>query len=107
MRKNYNKIHDLKHEEQSQIVKGELGDVNENTDGNIPDASPPTQPKMAIVISLGKLNVRMKPSKGSSILCVVDPGSQLLIESVDSDWAHAYTSSGIEGYVMAEFIKEV
>jgi hypothetical protein len=70
------------------------------------NANPPKEPKTAKVISSGKLNVRKTPGKDGTVLCLINPGSKLLVEGVNDGWAHVYTESGIEGYVMSEFIKE-
>ena len=60
-----------------------------------------------IVCDCQELNIRSEPSTEGSILCVVDEGSQLLIEKdIDDEWAHIYTSCGIEGYVMKRYIRE-
>jgi uncharacterized protein YgiM (DUF1202 family) len=59
---------------------------------------------MATVISSGKLNLRTSPSKSGEILCILNPGEELLIEDLADGWAHVYTSSGAYGYVMSEYI---
>jgi len=59
------------------------------------------------VISKGKLNVREEASKESKALCLVDPGTNLLVKDFCKEWVHIVTISGVEGYVMTEFVKEV
>lgn len=66
----------------------------------------PKEPKTFIVESKGKLNVRKSADKDGERICQLDSGDQIQVEDIDNGWAHVYTSSGIEGYVMAEFIKE-
>lgn len=60
----------------------------------------------ATVIGCIKLNVRSAPNKLGNILAVIDQGSNMLVRSTKDYWAHIYTDSGIDGYVMEEFIKE-
>jgi hypothetical protein len=50
------------------------------------------------------LNIRQKPSKEAEIICIVNAGDTLLVESVLEDWLHVYTPSGIEGYTMKSFV---
>lgn len=92
---NYNKIFNgIRREEPS------LSEVED-----VPEMSqPPKEPMIATVISHGKLNIRMGASRFSPILCTVNPGDELLVEDVSGDWAHIYTSVGLEGYAMKEFI---
>jgi uncharacterized protein YgiM (DUF1202 family) len=67
------------------------------------------KPKTARVISSLPLNVRSGPSKINPIISTVNPGTKLLVEYIKDGWAHIYTDisgeNGVEGYVMAEFIK--
>jgi uncharacterized protein YgiM (DUF1202 family) len=58
----------------------------------------------AAVVSTYKLNIRQSPNTLSSILCTVDPGTQLMVDSIDGGWAHVYTPHGIEGYAMKDYI---
>lgn len=61
----------------------------------------------AKVISNGKLNVRELPDKDSKAICQLSSGTQLLIHGVENNWAHVHVDPNIDGYVMAEFIKEI
>lgn len=79
-----------------ETVETDLSDKNSHNEGKIVE-----------VISRGKLNVREIPSKDGEVVTTVDPGAQLMVQSIDREWTHVYTGSGVEGYVMSEFIKEV
>jgi hypothetical protein len=50
------------------------------------------------------LNIRKVPSKLGEILCVLNPGNEVLVEDIQDGWAHIYTSAGVDGYVMEEYI---
>jgi uncharacterized protein YgiM (DUF1202 family) len=99
---NYNKMFNEKNRE---VVNREPND--EQKLEVEPSEEKSKEPRMAKVISPGKLNVRKGPDKSSDVICLVSPDANILIEDVDGDWAHIYTDVGIEGYVMVEFIKEV
>jgi hypothetical protein len=65
----------------------------------------PNEPEMAKVAGCTKLNVRALPDKQAEIICIIDCGHELMIEDICDGWAHVYTGSGIEGYVMVQFIQ--
>jgi hypothetical protein len=56
------------------------------------------------VISPHKVNMREEATKNSKVLCILDPGTNVVVESVDGDWVHIYIPQGIDGYVMKEYI---
>ena len=58
----------------------------------------------AIVISNCKLNVRENPNKQSSILGVLNTGTDINVEYVKDGWAYIHTDS-IKGYIMVEYIQ--
>jgi uncharacterized protein YgiM (DUF1202 family) len=66
----------------------------------------PREPKFATVTSSGQLNLRKSPTTDSKVLCRLDKGAKLMVEDTRDNWAHVYTSSGLEGYVMSQYIKE-
>jgi uncharacterized protein YgiM (DUF1202 family) len=99
MKKNYNKMFDenMQKEKDEEIVK---------TLEKKKDEVPPAEPKTFTVTSKGKLNVRKTAGRDGELVCQIGSGEKVQVESIEDEWAHIYTSSGIEGYVMAEFIKE-
>lgn len=116
MSKNYNKFFN-KAEWKPVQTEEPVGPLHEEAPGHeqepkpeiIPDSSPeskPTEPTIAKVISPSGLNVRKTPSSNGDVLCILKTGSKVSIEELGDEWAHIYTSSGIEGYVRVEFIKE-
>lgn len=51
--------------------------------------------------------VRSKPTKQSEPITTVSKGGELMILDSDvSDWYHVMLASGVEGYVMSDFVKE-
>lgn len=105
MKRNYNKMFNENQKVTDEVNDGKVDDELIETEkiNNIPN-----EPKTYTVITKGKLNVRRHPSAGmqSEMLCQLRPGDKVQVESIEDDWAHIYTTSGIEGYVMANLIKE-
>lgn len=64
------------------------------------------EPKFGVVNGCEKLNIRVKPNVKAEILCVVDAGSELMIDSANSTdgWFNVFTKAGIEGFCMKEYI---
>lgn len=64
------------------------------------------EPKTTIGnVTAKRLNIREKPDIGSSILCVAEANSELMIEEdVSKEWFKVCTASGVEGYCMKKFI---
>lgn len=118
--KNYNKY--FKSNEERQNTK-EIKEItnDKNTSGTSPETplniqveidkladntaiiDPQSEPKSG-VISPYKVNMREAATKNSQILCVLDPGTNVIVESIDGDWVHIYIPQGIKGYVMKEYI---
>lgn len=59
-----------------------------------------------IVSACNKLNVRKKPSIDADVVCVVDEGEKLTIDTTDSanGWYRVTTKRGKYGYCMAKYI---
>lgn len=56
-------------------------------------------------VTAKRLNIREKPDIGSSILCVAEANSELMIEEDASDeWFKVCTVLGVEGYCMKKFV---
>ena len=72
----------------------------------IPEAITAKPLKTGIVHNCNRLNLRKEPSKKSDILCVIRKGTELMIEAdfINDEWYGVYTSAGIGGYCMKEFI---
>ena len=64
------------------------------------------EPKTIIgKVAAKRLNIREKPDIGSSILCVAEANSELMIEEDASDeWFKVCTVLGVEGYCMKKFV---
>ena len=64
------------------------------------------EPKTTIgKVTAKRLNIREKPDIGSSILCVAEANSELMIEEDASDeWFKVCTVLGVEGYCMKKFV---
>ena len=64
------------------------------------------EPKTTIGKVIAKrLNIREKPDIGSSILCVAEANSELMIEEdVSKEWFKVCTVLGVEGYCMKKFV---
>lgn len=56
-------------------------------------------------VTAKRLNIREKPDIGSSILCVAEANSELMIEEdVSKEWFKVCTVLGVEGYCMKKFV---
>lgn len=53
-----------------------------------------------------RLNIRKEPNIESGIVCIVESGSELMIEKESStkEWFKVCTASGFEGYCMKKFV---
>ena len=71
-----------------------------------PTESTKDEPKTIIGnVTAKRLNIREKPDIGSSILCVAEANSELMIEEDASDeWFKVCTVLGVEGYCMKKFV---
>lgn len=58
------------------------------------------------IVSCNKLRVRMRPSKESDIIAIMDRNAEVLIEESESteEFYKICTASGIIGYCMKQFI---
>jgi hypothetical protein len=59
------------------------------------------------VVNCKTLNVRETAFLLADILCVLKEGEEIVVKGFVEEWAHVFTSAGIEGYVMQAFIQEV
>ena len=59
------------------------------------------------VIECAKLNVRATASINADVVCQVDVGSELVIDTARSnnEWLRVCTPIGMEGYCMRRFVK--
>lgn len=96
----------------SKIIGVDLGHIEKDVEGTIPEdpisdsKEPPKEPVHATIINCKLLNLRERPTKDSLVICVLGADETLLIDDKQPEWAHVYTSSGFEGFVMRKFIKE-
>lgn len=53
-----------------------------------------------------RLNIRKEPNIEAGIVCIVESGSELMIEKEGStkEWFKVCTASGFEGYCMKKFV---
>ena len=67
------------------------------------------EPKLTtgIVSGCSKLNVRTEPETIADVLCILDAGSEMKIDTAKSnkDWFKVTTASGVDGYCMRKFVK--
>ena len=59
------------------------------------------------VVNCDRLNVRKEGNLNGEIVGTIPVGSSVRIEFYDNDWIFVTLPSGITGFVMAKFIKEV
>lgn len=61
------------------------------------------------VVMCKKLNVRKAPNANSSVVCVVDANTELMIDMTEStnEWYSVYTSAGLSGFCMRKFVAVV
>jgi hypothetical protein len=62
------------------------------------------EPVYARVSCAGQLNVRELPDRFAGIICVIDSKGLVQVEDIDDGWAHVYTETGMEGYIIADCI---
>ena len=65
------------------------------------------EPIYGKVTGCERLNVRSESTKDSDVICVIDSGTEVLVDLDDStvDWYKVYLEDGIEGFCLAEFIR--
>lgn len=58
------------------------------------------------VVDCVRLNIRSAPDKSAEVLCVVNAGTLLMVDTilVTRDWYKVCTESGIEGYCMKKYV---
>lgn len=78
----------------------------EPTEPTEPMKTTKDKPKTTIGnVTAKRLNIREKPDIGSSILCVAEANSELMIEEdVSKEWFKVCTVLGVEGYCMKKFV---
>ena len=58
------------------------------------------------VINCGKLNLREKPSLQGKVICVLNKGTELMVDRAESTdkWYRVYLESGLSGFCMKDYI---
>ena len=58
------------------------------------------------VTNCKKLNIRETPSLQGKVLCVLEEGSELMVDKTEStdEWYKVYLESGISGFCMKDYI---
>lgn len=89
----------------TQIDPGQ-GILVSETEPHVEVVDPPNEPKTYFITNCNSLNMRNQPNKDGRVLCVLKSGAEVVVENISDGWAHIYLSSGIDGYVMEEYLKE-
>ena len=65
------------------------------------------EPVYGKVAGCERLNVRTESTKDSDVACVINEGTEVMVDLDDStvDWYKVCLADGIEGYCLAEFIR--
>lgn len=58
------------------------------------------------VVNCKMLNLRDKPCKSGAVIDVLEKGTRVIIDHIKNGWAYV-SADKEDGYVMAEFIREV
>ena len=77
------------------------------TEEHISEPEPPAEPVYGKVAGCERLNVRTESTKDSDVACVINEGTEVMVDLDDStvDWYKVCLADGIEGYCLAEFIR--
>ena len=106
-RRNYSKF--SKKSEDTNVVEESNEKMNEvfnEVMEEIVEEKPVEKEKtVGVVTGCAKLNVRKKAEKDAEILCIIDKGAEVVIDSFSKGFYKVCTSSGVEGYCMKEFIR--
>lgn len=62
---------------------------------------------LGVVVKCNKLNIREAPNTNANSLCVVNAGTELMVDTKVStdEWCHVYTSAGLSGYCVRRFVE--
>ncbi len=82
--------------------------MSENLEFNVPNENSVLEENaiIGIVSNCTKLNVRENPTKSGKVKCILNAGTEVIIDidkSTDT-WYYVAIPSGIEGYCMKQFI---
>ena len=59
-----------------------------------------------IIKGCSKLNIRKKPNTSADVVCIVNEGTEVKINTDGVDgWYGVCTANGIEGYCMSKFVE--
>ena len=84
--------------------------INEAVDICVDDSASSSIPEpekvFGIVSDCEKLNLRKEPSKDSEVICVLNAGTELMIDSNKSneEWLSVYNAEGLNGFCMKNFV---
>lgn len=112
MKNNYNRMYNDQRGERTNtpvIDEGVPNDVKKDLEDALQNKETPAPKELKTyeVVNCSNLNVREKADRTSPVKCLLKAGETVNVESISDGWAHVYTSKGIEGYVMKEFVEEV
>lgn len=104
-KKDYRKIAEDKIKEQNEVE--EIDAIENVTEDLLVSQSSPMLTKYAVV-NCGRLNVRIRPSIESDVLCVVESGTEMKVDVENSTdtWIKVLepNGAGSSGYCMREFL---
>ena len=82
--------------------------MSENLEFNVPNENSILEEKtiIGIVSNCTKLNVRENPTNSGEVKCILNAGTEVIIdiEKSTDTWYYVTIPSGIEGYCMKQFI---
>lgn len=86
--------------------RDELGLPGAEPDGVLAEEDTGPSLEIGVVSNCKKLNVRAEPDVNADVICVIDKGTKVSIDMIESteDFYAVYLVSGVEGYCMKEFI---
>lgn len=113
-KRNYNKVYDEVKKEKTttydecpkpvvdnEVVEEEVVEEEKINIDDVPDFNE------FGVVACKKLNMRKSPTIDADVVCVLDEGEVVKIESYDSDEFYKATSGKQKGYCMKKFIKQL
>lgn len=107
---NYGK-HAVEKTENSEVKE----QINETVDICVDDSASSSVPEpedkepeitFGVVSNCEKLNLREKPSKDAEVICMLDAGTELMIDVSESndEWLSVYNTGGLKGFCMKNFV---
>lgn len=111
MSKNYNKLY--KTDPEKEEIRGKRVETNPidevKEESELKKTYQIIPAKTFKVVDCTSLNIREKPDKTSTILCVISVGDTVLVnsDSLEEDWLNVSIQNDVIGYAMKEYLEEV